>query len=104
MQQHFWSDVPGDCDVSIRGSNALKPVTYTAADEMPLNFQMPPSDRVAIAERLYGGFQRCLYALQKFQSDPERVLALILDREALKWFKPSRGQLQLFYRSDTGQR
>ena len=38
MQQHFWSGAPGDCDVSIRGST-LKPVTYTAADEVPLDFR-----------------------------------------------------------------
>jgi type III restriction enzyme len=40
---------------------------------------------------VFGGFQRCLYATQKFQSDSERKLAIILDREALKWFKPARG-------------
>jgi type III restriction enzyme len=34
---------------------------------------------------LFGGFQRCLYSIQKFQSDSERKLAIILDREALKW-------------------
>ena len=48
---------------------------------------------------LFGGFSRCLYPTQKFQSDAERKLAVILEREALKWFKPTRGQFQLFYRS-----
>jgi len=37
--------------------------------------------------------------VQKFASDPERRLAVILDRDALKWFKPAKGQFQLFYRS-----
>ena len=46
---------------------------------------------------MFGGFQRCLYATQKFQSDSERKLAIILDREALKWFKPARGQFQMYY-------
>jgi type III restriction enzyme len=35
---------------------------------------------------------------EKFQSDTERKLAIILDRDALKWFKPGKGQFQLFYR------
>src|SRR6185369_9231987 len=35
---------------------------------------------------------------QKFQSDTERVLSVILDREATKWFKPGRGQFQIFYK------
>ncbi len=52
-----------------------------------------------MARYLFGGFLKCLYPTKKFQSDAERKLALILDREAQKWFKPARGQFQLFYRS-----
>ncbi len=40
----------------------------------------------------------CLAAVQKFQSDSERKLAVILEREALKWFRPAKGQFQIFYR------
>ena len=47
---------------------------------------------------LFGGFQRCLYAIQKFQSDSERKLAINLDRETLKWFKPARSQFQMYYK------
>lgn len=54
-----------------------------------------------MARYLFGGFQKCLYPTQKFQSDAERKLAVILDREAQEWFKPPRGQFQLFYRSGT---
>jgi type III restriction enzyme len=36
--------------------------------------------------------------VQKFQSDTERVLSIILDREATKWFKPGRSQFQIFYK------
>jgi type III restriction enzyme len=49
---------------------------------------------------LFGGFQRCLYAIQKFRSDSERKLAIILDREALIWLKPARGQFQMYYQLD----
>ena len=52
-----------------------------------------------MARYLFGGFTRCLYPTQKFQSDAERKLAVILEREAVKWFKPAKGQFQLFYRS-----
>jgi type III restriction enzyme len=37
--------------------------------------------------------------VEKFQSDPERRLAVILEREQAKWFKPRKGQFQLFYKS-----
>ncbi len=36
--------------------------------------------------------------MQKFDSDAERKLAVILEREASKWFKPAKGQFQIFYR------
>ena len=36
--------------------------------------------------------------MQKFQSDSERKLAVILERDSLKWFKPARDQFQIYYR------
>jgi len=50
---------------------------------------------------LFSGFQRCLYSIQKFQSDSERKLVIILDHEAFKWFKPARGQFQMYYKLGT---
>lgn len=54
-----------------------------------LTLRFPPDS----AERLAG-----THAVQKFDSDAERKLAIILERDSLKWFKPARGQLQIFYR------
>jgi type III restriction enzyme len=100
MQSHFWEDAAG-YDVRIsRGFTELRPSAYTAArDEAPLDFHESPADRSNMARYLFGGFQRCLYAVQKFQSDAERRLAVILERDTLKWFKPARGQFQIFYKS-----
>jgi type III restriction enzyme len=49
-----------------------------------------------MAKHLFGGFAHCLYSVGKFQSDSGRRLAVILEREQAKWFKPRKGQLQLF--------
>jgi type III restriction enzyme len=104
MQNRVRNDAPGR-NFNIIGLSALKPITYTVdSKEAPFDFRSPPWDKSAIARHLYCGFSRCLYRFQKFHSDPERVLALILDRETSKWFKPAKGQLQLFYRSETGDR
>ncbi|MHC5739878.1 hypothetical protein, partial [Nostoc sp.] len=35
-----------------------------------------------------------------FQSEAERVLSIILERDAIKWFKPARGQFQIYYKWD----
>jgi hypothetical protein len=46
-------------------------------------------------EALYGV---CLYRVQKFQSDTERRFAMILQPDAIRWFKPAKDQVQIFYR------
>ena len=99
MQKHYWEETGGyEVKVS-KGFTELKPSAYTASALEPiLDFHQSPADKSNIARLLFGGFQRCLYSVQKFQSDPERKLAVILDREALKWFRPAKGQFQIYYR------
>ena len=48
---------------------------------------------------LFGGFQRCLVEPVKFQSNTERRLAVILERESEKWLRPAKGQFQIYYKS-----
>lgn len=99
MQEHYWEDVAG-YDVVIRnGYMELKPSAYThAAQEPMMDYRVSPSDKSNMTKYLFGGFNRCLYAVQKFDSDPERKLAVILDRDALKWFKPAKGQFPIYYK------
>ena len=52
---------------------------------------------------LFNGFQKCLYPLQKFHSDTERRFAVILERDAQKWFRPVKGQFQIYYQLGTEQ-
>jgi type III restriction enzyme len=90
-----------DYEVKIsKGFSELKPSAYTAtADSPPLNYRQSPADKSNMARYLFDGFSKCLYPVQKFQSDSERKLAVILEREAQKWFKPTKGQFQIFYKS-----
>lgn len=43
------------------------------------------------------------YPLQKFDSDTERRFAVLLERDASKWFKPAKGQFQIYYKLGTEQ-
>jgi type III restriction enzyme len=54
--------------------------------------------------QVFGYFKKCCYPLQKFDSDPERRLAVLLDAEPSveKWMKPGRAQFQIEYRSGEG--
>lgn len=105
MQVHHWEKASGYDVVVSKGFTALKPLAFTApAEDKVLNFRQPVSDKTKIAQKVFGGFARCLYHVQKFQSDTERMLSIVLDREALKWFKPGRGQFQIFYKWGADQR
>jgi len=99
MQDHVWEEaVEYEAKVSA-GFSPLKPSAYTApTNGATLDFRQQPADRSNMSRFVFGGFEKCLYPLQKFDSDAERKMALILERDATKWFRPARGQFQIFYR------
>ena len=100
MQSHQWEKVI-DYEVKVsKGFTELKGSAYTAkADDPVHDFRKTVEDKNRIGQIVFGGFQRCLYPVLKFQSDPERRMAVILDRETIKWLKPAKGQFQIFYKS-----
>jgi len=99
MMEHFWERA-GDYEVRVsRGFTQLKPCAYTASEKHPVrNYRETVTDKQKIKQMLFGGFKKCLYPLQKFDSDSERRFAVILERDALKWFRPVKGQFQIWYR------
>ncbi len=104
MQAHHWEKAAGYDTVVSKGFSELKRSAHTVRDGEPVSdFRQTVADKSRIAQMLFGGFQRCLYDLQKFQSDPERKLAVILDRETLKWFRPVQGQFQIIYKRGADQ-
>ncbi len=104
MQDHYWEDAVGyEIKVS-KGFTELKQSAYTySVQEPPADYRVAPEDKSNMSKYLFGGFQRCLYPVQKFDSDTERKLAVILERDAIKWFKPAKGQFQIFYRQGADQ-
>lgn len=100
MQDHFWLDDTVEYHHEVRqGFTELKESAFTSANEVPLDYRVSPSDKSNMARYLFGGFSKCLSNVTKFHSDSERKLAVVLEREALKWLRPSKGQFQMFYRS-----
>jgi len=63
------------------------------------NFRQPVEEKQLIRGMVFGGFAKCLYTTQKFDSDPERRFATILedDADVLKWLKPSKDVLKIQY-------
>lgn len=105
MQEHYWEEAADYEVVVSKGFTELKTSAFTAsATEPPLDFRTSPADKSNMAKYLFGGFQKCLYPVQKFQSDAERKMSVILERESLKWFRPAKGQFQIFYKRGADQR
>jgi len=103
MMAHFWEEAT-EYEVKVsRGFTELKPCNYTAASQSPHHYRETVTETSRIKQMLFGGFARCLYPLQKFDSDTERRFAIILERDVLKWFKPAKGQFQIYYKLGTEQ-
>jgi type III restriction enzyme len=99
MMVHYTEESAGAEVIVRQGFVPLKPCAFTAKDEVkPLHWA--PDDKRTIGQYLYGGFDRCAYAAQKFHSDTERILATVLERQALRWFRPVNGQFNIYYRSN----
>ncbi|MGE4102050.1 MAG: SNF2-related protein [Pirellulales bacterium] len=102
MQQHYF-ETANSYEVKItKGFRTLHSTNVlAAADEEIRPFRQPIEDRKYIRGLVFGGFTKCLYPSQKFDSDSERRFAVILENDdsALKWFKPGRGVFAIHYRS-----
>ena len=63
------------------------------------NFRQPVEDKLYIRSLVFNGFTKCLYPAVKFDSDPERRFATILedDKDVVKWLKPPKDLLKIQY-------
>ena len=99
MADHFWEQADS-YEVEVRsGFTPLKTCAYTiTAAQAVCSYRDTITDKAKIKQVLFGGFSQCLYPVQKFDSDTERRFAIILERDALRWFKPAKGQFNIYYR------
>ena len=102
MMKHYRENHPEyEAKVS-KGFTMLKPNTYNVNTEEQLrDFRAPVNERNRIKKMIFGGFRKCCYSIQKFDSDTERRFAMILedDDEVIKWMKPAYGHFQIEWKS-----
>lgn len=101
MQSHQWE---GETDWEVKvskGFTELKESAFMASEGAVRDFRQTVEDKSKIGQYVFGGFGKSLYAVSKFASDPERLFAVVLenDSDVEKWFRPAKGQFQLFYKS-----
>lgn len=103
MQEHY-EETATEFDVKIsRGFITLRPNNYSqAATEKIRHFRTTVDDKLLIRGIVFDGFQKALYSKLKFQSNPERLFAVIMESDptVLKWLKPAKGDFQIHYAHD----
>jgi type III restriction enzyme len=104
MQKHTWEQASGYEVVVSQGFSEVRPQAFAApADAEVRDHKIPVQDKSNIRNMLFGSFDKCLYPTQKFDSDPERRFANLLERDVTveKWFKPGKGVFQIRYGRDS---
>lgn len=105
LMHHYW-ETPTDYQVSVnRGFTILKSFNCTVqAGSEPVNFRQIPNNKSDVKRMIFGGFSKCCYPLQKFESvDGELRFAHILEdaTQVMRWMKPAKGAFQIEYKNGT---
>lgn len=100
--EHYEEKASGGYEARVsRGFTTLRPNVHSAlAGERLRDFRAPLDGVRNIRGLLFGGFRKCLYPTQRFDSDAERRFAIVLENERgeMKWLKPARDHFQIDYR------
>jgi type III restriction enzyme len=103
MQGHFYEDATDYEATVTKGFTSLKSAVYSAGRDEPIhNYRNPVTERSQIRSMLFGGFAKSLYPVVKFDSDPERRFAVMLENEkdVVKWTKPAKGSFKIHFSSE----
>lgn len=100
LKEHF--DPPEYRFASIveRNFTFFKSAYYAlSADQNPIPFDQEPDSLAHIARHVFIGYKKSQYPLNKFHSNSERIFAVILEQDpkVVKWVRPPRDSLNLFY-------
>jgi len=103
MQPHAWEEASSYEAVVNQGFSDVRSQAFAApAGEVVRQYDTPIDNKVDIRKMLFGGFKKCLYSTQKFDSDTERRFTVVIekDKSVIKWFKPGKGVFQIRYSAD----
>lgn len=103
MMKHRF-ETPTEYRVDItRGFTSLRPQNYSSSKNKPRDFRDPAIPLSDTRKYVFGGFGKCCFHFQRFDSDPERQLAVMLDSAeettVQRWMKPAENQFQIEYES-----
>jgi type III restriction enzyme len=97
MLEHY-DEGTTEFDVSVtKGFVELATCELASSEAQPRDFRAPLEDRSKIRQLTFAGFRRSLYPVEKFDSDPERRFAVILEKgdAVQKWLRPRRRVIEI---------
>jgi type III restriction enzyme len=103
MERHCRETPLGEDDYEERvthGFTLLHPQAFSVPTGQPArSFREAVRPLSDTPRHIFAGFKRCCYPLQKFDSDPERRFAVIVDDDETveKWMKPGKAQFRITY-------
>jgi type III restriction enzyme len=103
MQAHY-VELPEEYEAQVtKGFVELLPQAFTG-ERRPFREAAP--EKRDTGRYIFGGFSKSIYSETKFQVEPERRLAVILedDTEVKKWFRPETRDVRIFYSGDAEYR
>lgn len=70
--------------------------------EKERDFRQPIDNKIDIRGMVFSGFKKCTYRQQKFDSDTERQMAILLEnsQDVLKWFRPNQDDITIHCHND----
>ncbi len=97
MQEHMWRTKTSYRFTVVQAFTMLAPQIFDAGAGKALPLIQAPEPLSSIRQYVFTGATRGCFALSKFDSDPERRLAVLLDQEPTveKWMKPGPGQFRI---------
>lgn len=105
MMEHYRETPMGEDDYEVTVTRgfmllAAQPMNVPHGQQVR-DFKQAVAPLSDTRKHVFGGFRKCCYPLQKFDTDPERRLAVTIDGDANieKWLKPGRNQFRIDYRS-----
>lgn len=104
MQKHY-RETPVEYEAEVTaGFTMLKPQAFKVTGAVAVrNYRVAIAPAGDTKRHVFGGFRRCCYPYQKFQSNEEREFAVIVDNpnepSVLKWMKPGAQQFRIEYAS-----
>lgn len=105
MMNHYHETALGEDDYEVTVTRGFMLLQAQPMNVVPgqrvRDFRQAVAPLSETRKHVFGGFAKCCYPLQKFDVDPERRLAAVIDCDGnvAKWLKPGRNQFRIDYRS-----